>query len=90
MYLSYLKKRHTTVDYHEDRKAIGMNSLPLATAQSGGLSADEVPFAQAPGGGAAAGAFNDSFFGQTMGMVARPGGTNLVFLACGLQGQTRG
>jgi hypothetical protein len=56
-----------------------MNSLGLAIVQAGGLSADEFPFAQAPGGGGAPGAFNDSFFGQTTGMVARAGGTGRLF-----------
>jgi hypothetical protein len=79
VYLSFLKRRQTTVDHHEDGNAIGTNSLGLATAQSGGLSADEFPFAQAPAGGGAPGAFNDSFFGQTTGMVARPGGPSRLF-----------
>ncbi|MFY9611180.1 MAG: hypothetical protein WAU45_21540 [Blastocatellia bacterium] len=79
VYLSFLKKGQTTVDHHEDGNGIGKNSLGLATAQSGGLSADEFPFAQAPGGGGAPGAFNDSFFGQTTGMVVRPGGTGRLF-----------
>lgn len=78
VYLSFMKKGQTTVDHHEDGNGIGMNSLGLATAQSGGLSADEFPFAQAPGGGAP-GVFNDSFFGQITGMVARPGGTGRLF-----------
>jgi hypothetical protein len=43
------------------------------------MSADEFPFAQAASGGGAPGAFNDSFFGQTIGMVARPGGTGRLF-----------
>jgi hypothetical protein len=79
VYVSFLKRRQTTVDHHEDGNAIGTNSLGLATAQSGGLSADEFPFAQAPAGGGAPGAFNDSFFGQTTGMVARPGGPGRLF-----------
>ena len=79
VYLSFLKKGQTTVDHHEDGNGIGKNSLGLATGQSGALIADEFLFAQAPGGGGAPGAFNDSFFGQTTGMVARPGGTGRLF-----------
>ena len=79
VYLSFSKAGQTTVDNHEDRNGIGQNSLGLPTAQSGGLSADEFPCAQAPGGGPAAGAFNGSFFGQSIGMVARPGGSGRVF-----------
>src|SRR5207344_786702 len=71
VYLSFMKKGQTTVDHHDDGNGIGKNSLNLPTAQSGGLSADEFVFAQAPLGGAAPGAFNASFFGLTTGMVAR-------------------
>lgn len=79
VYLSFLKKGQPIVDHHEDGNGVGMNSLGLATAQSGGLSADEFPFAQAPAGGGAPGAFNDSFFGQTTGMIVRPGGASRLF-----------
>jgi len=67
------------VDHHEDGNGIGTNSLSMMTAQSGGMSANEFAFAQAPAGGAAAGAFNDSFFGLTVGMVARADGTGRLF-----------
>ena len=63
--LSFKKRGQRTVDDHEDGNGIGVNSLAAATAQSGGLVADEHPFAQG-----AAGRFNDSFFGATIGMVA--------------------
>jgi hypothetical protein len=43
------------------------------------LSANEFTFAQAPAGGGAPGAFNESFFGQTTGMVARAGGSGRLF-----------
>jgi hypothetical protein len=79
VYLSFMKQRQTTVDSHEDGNGIGTNSLGLPTAQSGGLSADEFPFSQSPGGGGAPGAFNDTFYGETVGMVARPGGPGRVF-----------
>jgi hypothetical protein len=79
VYLSFMKQGQTTVDHHEDGNGIGKNSLNLMTGQSGGLNADEFPFAQAPAGGGAPGAFNDSFFGLTTGMVARPGATGRRF-----------
>jgi hypothetical protein len=79
VYLSFQKKGQSTVDHHEDGNGIGKNSLGLATTQSGGLSADEFPCAQAPGGGPAPGAFNGSFFGESTGMVARPGGSSRLF-----------
>lgn len=79
VYLSFMKKGQITIDNHEDGNTIAKNSLNLPTAQSGGLSADEFPMAQSPSGGPAPGAFNDSFFGQTIGMIARPGGANRLF-----------
>jgi hypothetical protein len=79
VYLSFMKNGQTTVDHHDEGNTIGKNSLNLGTAQSGGLSADEFPCAQAPAGGGAPGAFNDSFFGLTTGMVARPGGSSRLF-----------
>jgi hypothetical protein len=79
IYLSYSKAKQTIVDNHEDGNGIGQNSLGMPTSQSGGLSADEFVFAQAPGGGAASGAYNGSFFGLTEGMVARPGGPGRLF-----------
>jgi len=74
VFLSFMKAGQTMVDDHEESNGIGKNTLNLPTVQSGGLGAGEFSFAQAPSGGAAPGAFNDSFFGQTVGMVARPGG----------------
>jgi hypothetical protein len=53
-----------TVDHHEDGNGIGVNSLNQLTAPAGGLIADEYAFRQ--GGGA----YNGSFFGDTIGMVA--------------------
>lgn len=79
VHLSFSKKAQATVDDHEDGNGIGKNSLSEPTAQSGGLSADEFAFAQAPTGGPAPGAFNGSFFGLTTGMVVRPGGASRLF-----------
>jgi hypothetical protein len=78
VYLSFQKKGPKTLDNHEDHNGIGKNSLFLPTAMASG-SANEFPFAQAPGGGPAPGAFNESFFGLTTGMVVRPGGISRVF-----------
>jgi hypothetical protein len=61
-----------TVDHHEDGNGIGINSLDKPTAQSGGLVADEYPFRQSSG------AYNTSFFGDTIGMVAE-GEQNGIF-----------
>lgn len=79
VFLSFMKEGQVTVDHHEDGNGIDKNSLGLPTTQSGGLSADEFVFAQAPSGGGASGAFNDSFFGETIGMVARAGRTSRLF-----------
>lgn len=66
VHLSFQRREATTVDNHEDGNGIGVNSMGQATAQSGGLAAAEYPFAQG-----VPGRFNDSFFGNTIGMVAR-------------------
>lgn len=69
IHISFKKRDQVTVDDHEDGNGIGTNSMNAPTAQSGGLTADEHPFAQG-----AAGRFNDSFFGNTIGMVAQSEG----------------
>jgi hypothetical protein len=79
VYLSFMKQEQPTVDAHEDGNGIGVNSLGLPTAQSGGLVANEFPLAQAPSGGPAPGAFNGSFYGETVGMVLQPGGAASLF-----------
>jgi hypothetical protein len=73
VHLSFEQSDVLTVDNHEDGNGIGMNSLNMPTQQLGGLSADEFPFRQ--GGGA----FNSSFFGESIGIVARPGGNGRLF-----------
>lgn len=69
VHLSFKKRDQATVDDHEDGNGIATNSMAAPTSQSGGLIANEHPFTQ---GGA--GRFNDSFFGNTIGMVARSDG----------------
>lgn len=69
--LSFEWEKQTDVDHHEDGNGIGKNSMGAPTSQSGGLVADEFPFSQGVG------AFNGTFFGNTIGMVAEnkdPGG----------------
>jgi hypothetical protein len=74
VHVSFKKSGQLTIDDHEDGNGIGTNSMNRPTAQSGGLTADEYPFAQG-----AAGRFNDSFFGNTIGMVARSEGKTGTF-----------
>lgn len=69
VHVSFKKNGQLTIDDHEDGNGIATNSMNRPTAQSGGLTADEYPFAQG-----AAGRFNDSFFGNTIGMVAQTDG----------------
>jgi hypothetical protein len=73
VYLSFEWSRQVTVDDHEDENTIDENSLGRTTSQSGGMNADEFPMAQT------AAAFNDTFFGESTGMVARSGGSNRTF-----------
>lgn len=72
--LSYQQDQAFTVDNHEDGNGIGLNSLNAPTHQSGGLTADEFRFRQGPG------AFNSSFFGDSVGMVAPAGGNGRQFV----------
>jgi hypothetical protein len=65
VHLSFKKRNQTTIDDHEDGNGISVNSMGAATSTSGGLTANEHPFAQGT-----AGRFNNSFFGSTVGMVA--------------------
>jgi hypothetical protein len=73
VHLSFEQSQVLTVDNHQDGNGIAQNSLGFATQQFGGLSADEFPFRQ--GGGS----FNGSFFGDSIGMVARAGGNGRLF-----------
>jgi len=74
VHLSFQQRGAITVDNHEDGNGIGVNSMGQPTTQSGGLTAAEHPFAQG-----VPGRFNDSFFGNTVGMVAQSKGTTGVF-----------
>jgi hypothetical protein len=65
VHLSFEAARATTVDDHENRN-IALNRLGQPTTQASGMTAAEFDFEQ---GGAAT--FNGTFFGKTVGMVAR-------------------
>jgi hypothetical protein len=64
IHLSAVLEGQTTIDDHEQANGIDKNSMGQPTAQQNGLTADEYPFRQ--GGGA----FNGTFYGNTVGMVA--------------------
>lgn len=66
VHLSFKQNKALTVDDHQQAGGIGSNTLGGATSASG-LAVDEHAFAQF-----AASAFNDSFYGDTTGMVAVP------------------
>jgi hypothetical protein len=73
VHLSFERSGQLTVDNHEDGNTIVTNSLGLPTSQSAGMNADEFPFGQV------AGAFNGSFYGESVGMVAPPGRPGRTF-----------
>lgn len=66
VHLSFKHVKALTVDDHEQGNTIAVNAMGGPTAQAG-LSADEHAFSQ---GGATA--FNASFYGDSIGMVAVP------------------
>lgn len=65
VHLAYRVEKSLTVDNHDDGNTIAVNSLGLPTSGTGGAIADEFPFDQVPA------AFNQSFFGLTVGMVVK-------------------
>jgi len=73
IYRSYERSKTLTIDNHEDGNTININSLGQPTTQLSGMSADEFPFDQVSG------AFNGSFYGLSIGMVAKPGRPGRVF-----------
>jgi hypothetical protein len=77
VYLSFKKTGAKTIDDHEDHNGIGINSVGGATTQTG-LTADEYLFRESTEAGAPA-LFDDSFFGNSIGMVAVFNRTNGVF-----------
>jgi hypothetical protein len=72
IHLSFSIDKSRTVDNYEDGNGIGLNSMSQPNVQSGGLTANEYPFSQA-----APGRFNDSFFGNTIGMVTQSKETSI-------------
>jgi hypothetical protein len=73
VYRSYERDRALTVDNHEDGNTININSLGQPTTQLNGMSADEFPFDRVPN------AFNMSFYGLSIGMVAKSGRAGRIF-----------
>jgi hypothetical protein len=73
VYLSFEQEEALTVDHHGDGNTISQNSLGQPTNQLMGMSVDEFPFEQT------AGAFNSSFYGETIGMVVEPGRPGRIF-----------
>ncbi|MDX1414722.1 MAG: hypothetical protein R3293_11065 [Candidatus Promineifilaceae bacterium] len=73
IFLSFEKDEALTVDNHEDNNAIDINSLGHPTSQIDGMVAGEYEFERVPG------AYNSSFYGQSVGMVAEKGPQNRIF-----------
>jgi hypothetical protein len=65
VHVSFEQPGALTIDDHENRN-VALNTLGQPTTQAGGLTADEYDFSF---GGAKT--FNSSFFGKTVGLVAR-------------------
>ncbi|MEO8286560.1 MAG: hypothetical protein ABI670_09010 [Chloroflexota bacterium] len=73
VYPSYEREKVTIVDNHEDGNTINKNSLGEPTSQLAGMSADEYQHAHTGL------AYNTSFYGESMGMVCKPGRPGRVF-----------
>jgi hypothetical protein len=73
VHLSFEWQDAFTVDNHEDGNGIERNSLNMPTDQYGGMDADEYPFRRE------ASAFNWTFFGNSLGMVAQDEDVNGCF-----------
>ncbi|MFD3373681.1 MULTISPECIES: hypothetical protein [unclassified Streptomyces] len=73
VHLAFERQEALTVDNHQDGNTINQNSLGRPTSQSSGMTAAEFPFQQSPG------AFNGTFYGETIGMVARAGASGRTF-----------
>jgi len=73
VHLTFKWTNATTVDDHQQNNGIALNSFNLPTTQSG-LTADEYGMSRT-----AAHQFNNSFYGDTIGMVAVPRKTSDTF-----------
>lgn len=73
VHISFEQQNALAVDHHEDRNGIDQNSMSMPTSQHGGMAADEYPFRDAGS------AFNSSFFGNSVGMVAEDRELNGIF-----------
>jgi len=75
VHLSCKKFKQLTVDDHEQTGGIAINTMGQATSQTG-MAASEFPFKQG-----AAGSFDNSFFGNTTGMVIQYEKHNATFIS---------
>jgi phosphatidylserine/phosphatidylglycerophosphate/cardiolipin synthase-like enzyme/subtilisin family serine protease len=73
VHLSFELDKVLTVDNFEDGNTINKNSLGQPNSQLAGMSADEYQFGQVSG------AFNGSFYGETIGMVVKAGPAGRMF-----------
>jgi hypothetical protein len=71
--LSFQFNNSLIIDDHEDGNTINTNSLNLPTSQIGSIVADEYSFRQG------AGSFNNSFYGNSTGMITTDAGINGTF-----------
>jgi hypothetical protein len=72
---AFEREKAMTVDNFDDNNGIGLNSLGLPNAQTGGINANEFRFDRPP----VPPAFNTSFYGLTTGMVANPKKSGGIF-----------
>lgn len=73
IYLSFERDGAETVDNHQDGNSIDKNSLGQPTDQLHGMVADEFDFQQRGN------FYNTSFYGESVGMVAKPGRQGRIF-----------
>ena len=79
IYLSFSKQKQVTVDDHEDGNGIGEEHPRPADIAVGRPERRRVRVRAGAERGPAPGAYNGSFYGQSEGMVCRPGGTARLF-----------
>lgn len=73
VHLSFQFNNSLIIDNHEDGNTINNNSHNLPTSQIGSIVADEYSFKQGPG------SFNNSFYGNSIGMITIDAGINGTF-----------
>src|SRR5262249_22964682 len=75
VFRAFEREKALTVDNFDDGNTIALNSLAQPNTQTGGINADEFTFDRPT----AAGTFNSSFYGLTIGMVANPKKSGGIF-----------